>query len=59
MRDLQAKLESTLEQLTLLQVDTECMKEASEEIKAKAHHKFQEIQESLNNKKKNTVSKEA
>lgn len=59
MRDLQAKLESTLEQLTLLQVDTECMKEANEEIKSKAQHKIQEIQESLNNKKKNTVSKEA
>jgi len=58
MNDLQHKLETTLEQLTILQLESEEMKEQKEEIKQNMQKKLSEIQEKLLIKRVLTETKE-
>jgi len=52
IEDLQSKLESTLEQLAILQLEAEHIREASLEDKQRLKAKLEELQEDLNVKKR-------
>lgn len=52
VQDLQTRLESTLEQLAILQLEAEHMREASQEDKQRLKARLEELQEDLNVKKR-------
>lgn len=52
IQDLQAKLESTLEQLAILQLEAEHIREASQEDKQRLKARLEDLQEDLNVKRR-------
>ena len=52
VQDLQARLETTLEQLAILQLEAEHIREASQEDKQRLKARLEELQEDLNVKKR-------